>query len=332
MKLYKNKITYISFILAVLVVIRHSVNIEVYGLTSGTLYWIELVFREISDVAVPMFFTLSGFLFFQNYKPELLKEKWKSRVFSILVPYFAWNIIAYVYYELIYLLPLVSENMSSAIEPFNFEWLIKNMLFGYHNITWFLQNLFLYIMIVPLLFPILQNKTAGIAFTIAVFLAGCFCRGFGNIAFNGVFYLVGACLGIHQRDAVQRRYNVKLVIFSIAFFCLIAVLNILFPLVNYVSRTPIRIVQCLLLWIAAEVVAIDSSPKWWMSISFIIYCSHSMILESIEKLFKIVFGDTVLGAMLDFVFAPIITLSIIFIVSAIVKKQKMLWKILSGNR
>ena len=48
------------------------------------------------------------------------------------------------------------------IEPFSLKWAIRNMVFGYHNITWFLQNLMADIIIAPLLYPIIKRKKLSI--------------------------------------------------------------------------------------------------------------------------------------------------------------------------
>ncbi len=329
---YRNKVSYLSFLLAILVVIRHAINIETYGLESGVLYWIQMFFREISDIAVPTFFIMSGYLFFQNYDPKKLKEKWKSRIFSVLIPYCVWNILAYLYYEVIYMIPLVKASMTQTIEPFNFEWLIKNMLFGYHNITWFLRNLMVYIFIVPLLFPVIRNKAGGAALLAVAFAVGIFEQNEYGFAYNGVFYLLGAYLGIHHREIVQKHYPSRYIVLALAALLLSAVLNIRFSFIGYVSRVPIRIVQVVLLWVAAEILAIEKTPKWWITISFVIYCSHSMILESVEKVLLIVLKNNMIGAAIDFVFAPVITLCIIWVASSILRKIPIVWRVLSGNR
>ena len=145
---YSNKITYLSFILSVLIIVRHAVNIEVYGITSGGLYLVERFFTEFTDLMVPMFFALSGYLFFQDFEYSKLKEKWKRRIFSVLIPYLIWNLVAYLYYQGIGLVPFIRESMNHTLEPFNLRWLVLNTLFDVskHQVTWFLQNLLVYIL------------------------------------------------------------------------------------------------------------------------------------------------------------------------------------------
>lgn len=53
----------------------------------------------IGEVAVPLFYTISGFLFFSKIVPNWYLTKLKSRIRSLLVPYLLWNLIAYLVYS-----------------------------------------------------------------------------------------------------------------------------------------------------------------------------------------------------------------------------------------
>lgn len=57
-----------------------------------------------------------------------------------------------------------------------------------------------------------------------------------------------------------------------------------------------------------------------------------MILESVEKLFLIFLGNNIFRALVDIIFAPLITISLIILVAYILKKDSFVWKILTGNR
>lgn len=71
--------------------------------TSWMLYatpwlWIRELFSCLSHFAVPVFFAISGYLFFQGgiFSKELYKKKLNSRIYSLLVPYIAWNLIRFI--------------------------------------------------------------------------------------------------------------------------------------------------------------------------------------------------------------------------------------------
>ena len=58
-----------------------------------------------------------------------------------------------------------------------------------------------------------------------------------------------------------------------------------------------------------------------------------MLLESVEKCFLITFGDTTLGACIDLIFAPIITILILVCFAKImIRFTPKVWGILNGGR
>ena len=60
---------------------------------------------------------------------------------------------------------------------------------------------------------------------------------------------------------------------------------------------------------------------------------HSMILESIEKFFLVLIGRTLIGAIVDFIFAPILTVIIIIVVAWISQRiVPRAWGISMGGR
>lgn len=324
---YRNKITYLSILLAIGVVIRHTCNIDVYGLTSGALFWIETYISTLTDVIVPVFFALSGYLFFQNYSSNKLFSKWKSRLKSVVIPYFFWNLIAYLFYETITLIPSFSHAMNSSIEPFTFIWIIKNILFGYHNITWFLRNLIVYILAFPLLFPILKKKKFFIPILILLYVGAALTD---NIYLkHSVFFGIGVYIGINHRELPHKSVG-KPVLF-VVLLAFTVLINTFFEFNTWIY-IPVRLLQIILVWYCADILATDKEPKWWMKISFFIYCTHSMILESVEKVIFIVLGKTTYGAVTDLIVAPIITLAVIFLASLILRKNKLIWSITTGGR
>ena len=66
---------------------------------------------------------------------------------------------------------------------------------------------------------------------------------------------------------------------------------------------------------------------------FFIFCTHSLSLESIEKVFLLLLGNTMMGSVVDFILAPIIALGIITGAAYILKyRMSTVWKIVTGNR
>ena len=85
------KLKYLNFFMSVLVVLIHSINNNIF---------IEKIFGQngyLGQIAVPYFFMASGFLFFYNVhtvKDVFLKIR--RRIYTVLIPYFSWNVIYYL--------------------------------------------------------------------------------------------------------------------------------------------------------------------------------------------------------------------------------------------
>ena len=97
----------IRFPLACMVVILHS-YVAVQGFHISQLEWINLTGVEtyslvgitfslvLTQVAVPLFFFISGYLFYRgltNWSWEIYFDKLKRRIRTLIIPYFVWNTI-----------------------------------------------------------------------------------------------------------------------------------------------------------------------------------------------------------------------------------------------
>ena len=145
-------------------------------------------------------------------------------------------------------------------------------------------------------------------------------------------YLFGGYLGLNFKECCQQRYDRKLIVVSAIVLVISIIAEAVIGSPQYVKMVPLRILQIPLIWIVSDVFAVDKEPLWWMRISFFIYCSHHMILESVEKVFWITLGDNPVGASLDFILAPFITLLITIGFAGLLRKSPVIWAVLNGGR
>lgn len=138
-------------------------------------------------------------------------------------------------------------------------------------------------------------------------------------------------MGIHYSDIIKGKSFSRLYRSGAAIMLLVcSTINIQYP--EDRPNRLLEIISIICIWIMLDFFRKEKEPKWWARISFFIYCTHSMILESVEKVFLIILGKNMFGAVLDFFIAPAITLGIIVFGAYIIKKVPKLWKILNGNR
>ena len=104
-------IDWLRFPLVILVVYIHNsgigtsiskINIHWRNLAFDDLYnLLRIIFSEIFPrVAVPSFFLISGYLFFfslNSYNFAVYKKKLSSRVYSLLIPFFLWNLLTILF-------------------------------------------------------------------------------------------------------------------------------------------------------------------------------------------------------------------------------------------
>ena len=86
------KIGFFSFLNILVVILLHSYNAELMNVRNLNWYVQNFISNGICRIAVPFFFLISGFLFFQNipdsFSCEVFMRKIKRRMWSNAVPYF----------------------------------------------------------------------------------------------------------------------------------------------------------------------------------------------------------------------------------------------------
>lgn len=106
--LLSKTISYLRFPLTVGVVFIHfdlSQGLDIAGATHGLnnpnwyYFIINLISGTLATIGVPLFFLISGFLFFyrRDFDETVYKQKLKSRFMTLFIPYVLWNMIAIVW-------------------------------------------------------------------------------------------------------------------------------------------------------------------------------------------------------------------------------------------
>ena len=114
----------------------------------------------VTEICVPLFFVMSGYLFFRNTpeRPSVgwFRNKIQSRFFTLLIPYLIANIIAWLCYF------FAIREVPSMVSGFlGDKW--KNPLFvfwtGPINLSlWFIRELILLVLLSPLIYFLLRYR------------------------------------------------------------------------------------------------------------------------------------------------------------------------------
>lgn len=101
--LFSRKITFISFIMALGIVLYHVHMPAYFGLPPAQSVvdkicaGISCVIDSLAGIGVCFFFMCSAFLLYYNLTEENVADKLKRRVISLLIPFILWNLIGLIY-------------------------------------------------------------------------------------------------------------------------------------------------------------------------------------------------------------------------------------------
>lgn len=170
----------------------------------------HIITDEIALIAVPLFFFISGFLFF--YRTNIFTrneyvKKLKKRFKSLLVPYLFWNItvLLLIFLSQIFLSSMLSGNSKLITDYTYIDWL--NIFWNHKEGTpicyqfWFIRDLIIVVLFTPLIYYFIKyTKIYGI---ILLGILWTFDIWFDVVSFSITsffFFSYGAWFSINKRD------------------------------------------------------------------------------------------------------------------------------------
>lgn len=191
------KITVLNTLLIVFVLLLHSYYTEasIYPISQS----IQLITGAygLTGIAVPMFFMLSGMLFFNGiFTVKDCFPKMKKRVRSLLIPYILWNIFFVVWYVILQNLPGLSASINNNITGKVFT---PNIISNIYELfwtpvnfpLWFLRDLIVMVAISPILYYVIKYLK-WFAPIIVLSLSP-----FVHLPISS-FFLLGGCIAMHS--------------------------------------------------------------------------------------------------------------------------------------
>lgn len=221
-------ITALRFPLMACVVLQHTyiINRPIGGhvyVPSGKYPYFDLfehvVRGELANFAVPLFFFISGYLFFnggKDFTVEVYKDKIRKRVHSLLIPFLFWNMAFMLYVAAIHVLAhgLLTSKRSflemSPSEILNCFWDMNQGLIP----LWFIRDLMIVCLITPLIYYLLHHRFSKfILFSIFVLYLSSYFHYLPGVGLRSSFpFILGAWFSINGRDFVMdiRKYVMPL--------------------------------------------------------------------------------------------------------------------------
>ena len=312
------KKTILSFIAALFVVIIHNSATGQYDTSSPdafvnlTFFFRNLFAYDIGAVAVPLFFFLSGFTIFRNYRLKSYPKKMKSRVKTLLFPYLFWNLFGLLFTILITITPLRGSISGREIFIPSASNILEGIfLYKYNFQFWFLYDLIIYSLLTPLIYLLIHNKYVGAISLIIVFFLPALSGSFLNLNLHfTIFYFLGCYLGRHFLPFFSKKPSTKLSFVSGLIFITTVVLKILsiyniIPLPVILSQL-LLITMLLSFWFFSDLFVKRIKLKKYMDEFFPIYTLHTYFIAVIVKTIYLVgpktsymlFTNEIVGSLL----------------------------------
>lgn len=347
------KLRTLSIVATFFVVFVHSFNLifehpslnQLY-LSSGLGFLQNFISQGITRVASPLFFLISGYLFFSNLRESSKSyfSKVNVRVHTLLVPYLFWSMWGIVFFFSIQSIPqLASFFNKDLISSYSAgelarAWLLKPIPYQ----LWFLRDLMMLVLMAPLLYYMV--KFLGI-FSLPLFVVTWFLE-IDFVLFDGrslIFFMMGLYLSRNPEFLTVKRFGHKANLFLFLWVSLALIKTTLvynagdYHLIGFIHKISVLFGILALFALYDKLYAtrdVSKSPMYkYFSLSFFIYTSHEPILTVAKKAFFFALGRSDIAILINYLLAPILTISLCMIIGHFIRENlPKFYKFVSGGR
>lgn len=232
------RMDYLRFPLVLFVLFLHAYpHIDTSLLSSFELYFIrDFMTNGLSRLSVPIFFCMSGFLFFKGETYDLIsyKIKLKSRFKSIFIPFLLWNLIVFSVFYIVYSIPYLNSFSSGSNNYIGLTFVdMLNKIFGLGETPasyqlWFLRDLIFFVVISPLVYLVVSRKISFFLIGIILFFIYTFSLIDNSyFSFTALFYFfIGSGLSYFSKGVfVFDGYRKSLIITFIFLFVITSLIG-----------------------------------------------------------------------------------------------------------
>lgn len=340
--LFWQKKAVVSFVLSILVFLLHIHSFDMYEQNSGMplacLKLLNVVFtRALGVIAVPLFFVMSGALFFRNYSNKVYFKKIQSRTKSLIIPYLFWNTLPLIS---LFIKFILTGDYKSSFGNTN----IFLTIFHYESnfVFWFLFDLIVFVIVSPLIDLLLKNKAvAFLSLTTMIIL-----REFGiqlpeSVFFRGdaiIFYFIGCIIGKYYFDSFcktdygKRSKTISIIIFVIFTFCSILIEYNHIKVFNTLY-TVFLLIYIASFWVISNIVVSKITFYEFYNYSFMIYALHAKIAVKLSEILYGLFPKNNYFSIINFFLTVLITVVLICVISKLIKRYlPTVYKFITGSR
>lgn len=336
-------ISFLRFPMILLVVYIHGVGFSVfehYGNTPPRDYSImyDIIVNGVCRIAVPLFFLISGFLFFsEDWNKKVYLRKMRRRFHSLFIPYCLFITIAMIIIGMLQcILPEMLSGKYKPVYEYGWQdyllafWKMDGMEIPYVAPLWFVRNLMVAMIFSPVIFY-------GIRFANWLFIIPfgvAWLCGFNSFTIPGsmclTFFTIGAWLRIKERNLCQfvRPFStLSYIVYPV--LCVIGALLTKGTLANTLVDN-IAILIGIIAAINLSAWGVEHRnwriPTALTSATFFVYAAHVPYIGQFVKVILLFFPKQMSGMTMDvvawitFFVVPLIFISLLVAVYHLMKK------------
>lgn len=353
------KLRIISLISIILVVLLHSNNTTVkfnsgnMNFDNGYNVFMQNFFSlGITRIAVPIFFCISGYLYFLNTKGTIQEflQKYKKRGKTLLIPYLIWSTWGVLFYFTLQLLPQSKDFFTKdLITSYSFSKTLNTIIrnpIPYQ--LWFVRDLIILVVVSPLIYWATKYfKIIPVMLLFIVWLE-LFEFSFVILSSDAIFFFcLGAYLAIFKSEFMVKKLNKRVYIVFIFVWVLIVLVKT--SLMYQHSEKTIEIISLLLhkmsigvgiiaLWSVYDILMINKEKPNVVilnlsSLTFFIYAFHEPVLTIVKKGLFYMGGVSEMLSITVYFVAPIITIFLSILVGSFMRRYMLgFYKLITGGR
>jgi surface polysaccharide O-acyltransferase-like enzyme len=319
---------------------------EIEGMTINS-YIQEFISGMIGRCAVPLFYIISGYLFFLKIPDGIYSifEKMKKRIWTLLIPYIIGCMAFIVFYIAMDFIPGTAPFMNSSLLPIfdeNFGNIVYAIFYDAGNSMplafqlWFLRDLIILVILSPVLY--LLHKYLKWYWVLIVLILN-----YLPIDYFPIYALFWFTLGgsLTKTDLLINIKGGNLLIMPIIFL-LQCLAQLFYPdlfIWNYI-RIPIILLGVYSIWMIYDIVVPQTFSLQQHTcltqicgFTFFIYLFHEPALNIVRKVIVFFLGKNETGYLISYLVSPWIFIIIAVIIGMILKKYvSKLYNIAAGGR
>ena len=323
----------LRFPMIVLVTFAHSYGRVEDGFSMLTSDWSTyeflklLVSQTLVKVAMPVFFIMSGYLFFANvdkWDVATYKKKILRRVKTLLIPYLIWNLLMAVKLKTFSMSMFWAYWIPAGIQV---DW------FGHEQLMtapanmplWFLRDLMVVSLLTPIIYILVRRFGYWLmALLTVLYLSGVFAFIPGLSAYAVYFFTLGAFLSIRKMDLTGTFKRFEWPAYGLSIIFAISMLltyhaSVFSSLMLCFRFTGSVAVFCL----ASRILSTTDKrlPSLVCDSSYFIYLAHYVFFFSfIDTAFFFIIGTSIPALSIHYLLSPLLKAILLFVIYIVYRK------------